>query len=145
MLEREARARELGAHQIREHLICRFSGIPIPAKRTIHAVLDRHGLFECRGRVRRRARRTALSLDQTPNELWCTNCKGELLLGNRHYCYPITVTDYASRFLLNWEALSSSREDYAFAVFDRLSDRERFWAGIRGAVIRQAAAPPFIS
>ena len=35
-----------------------------------------------------------------PNELWCTDYKGEFLLGNHQYCYPLTVTDHASRFLL---------------------------------------------
>jgi putative transposase len=49
------------------------------AKSTIHAVLDRHGLVERRGRLRRRARGTALSLGQKPNELWCTDYKGEFL------------------------------------------------------------------
>lgn len=33
-----------GARKIRERLLRRFSGIAIPAKSTIHAVLDRHGL-----------------------------------------------------------------------------------------------------
>ena len=37
---------------------------------------------------------------QRPNELWCTDYKGEFLLGNHQYCYPLTVTDHASRFLL---------------------------------------------
>jgi hypothetical protein len=46
------------------------------------------------------------------------------LLGNRQYCYPLTVTDHASRFLLTCEALSSTRENYAFTVFERLF-RER--------------------
>src|SRR5712671_3847232 len=109
-----------GARKIRERLLRRFSGIPIPAKSTIHAVLDRHGLVERRGRVRRRAQGTALSVGQRPNELWCTDYKGEFLLGNRQYCYPLTVTDHASRFLLTCEALSSTREDYAFTVFERL-------------------------
>ena len=109
-----------GARKIRERLIRRFSGIPIPAKSTIHAVLDRHGLVERRGRVRRRAQGTPLSLGQRPNELWCTDYKGEFLLGNHQYCYPLTVTDHASRFLLTCEALSSTREDYAFTVFERL-------------------------
>ncbi|HMI50898.1 MAG TPA: integrase core domain-containing protein [Candidatus Saccharimonadales bacterium] len=59
-----------------------------------------------------------------PNELWCTDYKGEFLLGNHQYCYPLTVTDHASRFLLTCEALSSTREDYAFTVFERLL-RER--------------------
>jgi transposase InsO family protein len=34
--------------------------------------------------------------------LWCTDYKGEFLLGNRQYCYPLTVTDHASRYLLTW-------------------------------------------
>ena len=77
-----------GARKIRERLTRRFSGIPIPAKSTIHAVLDRHGMVERRGRVRRRAQGTPLSLGQRPNELWCTDYKGEFLLGNGHYCHP---------------------------------------------------------
>jgi transposase len=85
-----------GARKIRERLIRRFSGVKIPAKSTIHAVLDRHGLVERRGRVRHRAQGTPLSLGQRPNELWCTDYKGEFLLGNHKYCYPLTVTDHAS-------------------------------------------------
>jgi transposase InsO family protein len=100
-----------GARKIRERLLRQFSGIPIPAKSTIHAVLDRYGLVERRGRVRRRAQGTPLSLGQRPNELWCTDYKGEFLLGNHQYCYPLTVTDHASRFLLTCEALSSTREE----------------------------------
>ncbi len=81
-----------GARKIRERLLRRFARIPIPAKSTIHAVLDRHGLVERRGRSRHRAHGTALSLGQKPNELWCTDYKGEFLLGNHQYCYPLTVT-----------------------------------------------------
>jgi putative transposase len=120
-----------GARKIRERLIRRFSGIKIPAKSTIHAVLDRHGLVERRGRMRRRAQGTALSLGQKPNELWCTDYKGEFLLGNHQYCYPLTVTDHASRYLLTCEALSSTKEDYAFTVFERLFKDRGLPANIR--------------
>jgi putative transposase len=75
---------------------------------------------ERRGRVRRRAQGTSLSQGQRPNELWCTDYKGEFLLGNHKYGYPLTVTDHASRFLLTCEALSSTPEDYAVTVFERL-------------------------
>jgi len=109
-----------GARKIRERLRRRFSGIPLPAKSTIHAVLDRHGLVQRRGRVRRRAQGTPLSLGHRPNDVWCTDYKGEFLLGNHHYCYPLTVTDHASRFLLACEALSSTAESYAFTAFERL-------------------------
>jgi transposase len=120
-----------GARKIRERLIRRFSGIPLPAKSTIHAVLDRHGLVERRGRVRRRAQGTPLSLGQRPNELWCTDYKGEFLLGNHKYCYPLTVTDHASRVLLVCEALSSTKENYAFTVFERLFKERGLPANIR--------------
>ena len=62
-----------GARKIRERLLRRFSEIPLPAKSTIHAVLDRHGLVEQRGRRRRRAQGTPLSLGQRPNELCRTS------------------------------------------------------------------------
>ena len=94
-----------GARKIRERLARRFSGIPIPAKSTIYAVLDRHGLVERRGRIRHHAQGTPLSLSQRPNELWCSDYKGEFLLSNRQCCYPLTVTDHASCFLLACEAL----------------------------------------
>jgi transposase InsO family protein len=70
-------------------------------------------------------------LGQRPNELWCTDYKGEFLLGNHQYCYPLTVTDHASRFLLTCEALSSTRENYAFTVFERLFRERGLPANIR--------------
>jgi len=120
-----------GARKIRERLIRRFSDIPIPAKSTIYAVLDRYGLVERRGRVPRRAQGTAFSLGQKPNELWCTDYQGEFLLGNHRYCYPLTVTDHASRFLLTCEALSSTCEAHAFDVFERLFQERGLPVNIR--------------
>jgi hypothetical protein len=58
-----------------------------------------------------------------PMNCGCTDYKGEFLLGNHQYCYPLTVTDHASRFLPTCEALSSTREEYAFTVFERLFKR----------------------
>jgi len=88
-----------GARKIRERLIRRFSGIPIPAKSTIHAVLDRHGLVERRCRVRRRAQGTPLSLGQQPNELWCTDDKGEFLLGKENYAFTVLERLFQERGL----------------------------------------------
>jgi hypothetical protein len=119
------------SRKIRERLLRRFSDIPIPAKSTIHAVLDRHGLVERRGRLRHRAQGTPLSLGQRPNELWCTDYKGEFLLGNHLYCYPLTVTDHASRYLLTCEALSSTKEAFAFTIFERLFKERGLPAQIR--------------
>ena len=46
--------------------------------------------------------------------------KGEFKLGDGRYCYPLTVTDYASRYLLLCEALKSTRGDLAITAFEQL-------------------------
>jgi transposase InsO family protein len=110
-----------GARKIRELLVRRLAGdVRVPARSTIHAVLDRHGLVKRFGRPRQRATGTALSVGANPNDLWCADFKGEFKLGNGRYCYPLTVTDHASRFLLLCEALESTREDLAFTAFEQL-------------------------
>jgi len=110
-----------GARKIRELLLRRLPhAVRVPAKSTIHAVLDRHGLVRPRGRRRGRAHGTPLSIGGKPNDLWCTDYKGEFLLGNKNYCYPLTVTDHASRFVLLCEAMESTKEATAFAAFERL-------------------------
>jgi putative transposase len=109
-----------GAVKIREKLIRDFPMVPTPAKSTVHAVLDRHGLIEVRKRRRHKAQGTPLSSTSSPNGLWCADFKGEFMLGNRCYCYPLTISDYSSRFLLACEGLESTQSTFAFAVFERV-------------------------
>ena len=109
-----------GAPKIREKLRRLHSEVPTPAISTVHAVLDRHGLVS-RGRKRRyRAQGTTLSRPLHPNDLWCADYKGEFMLADRRYCYPLTISDFASRYLLSCEALGSTKETYAFTVFERV-------------------------
>ena len=42
------------------------------------------------------------------------------MLGDKRYCYPLTVSDYASRYLLLCEAMESTKELGAFTAFERL-------------------------
>ena len=110
-----------GARKIRERLLRRLpSEVKVPARSTIHAILDRHGLVRRMKRSRTRTEGTPLSPGLSPNELWCTDYKGEFKLGNQRYCYPLTVTDHASRFLLLCEAMESNQEQFAFTAFERL-------------------------
>jgi transposase InsO family protein len=110
-----------GARKIRERLLRRLPhAVKVPAASTIHAVLDRHGLVKPMGRRRPRAEGTRLSAGLHPNDLWSTDYKGEFQLGDQRYCYPLTVTDYASRYLLLCEALESTREQLAFRAFENL-------------------------
>ena len=107
-----------GAPKIREKLIKVYPMIKPPAISTTHALLDRHGLVKRRKRRRYRAQGTALSNARSPNALWCADYKGQFQLGNYRYCYPLTITDYRSRYLLTCEGLESTREAGAFPVFE---------------------------
>ena len=108
-----------GAPKIREKLRRQSTAPHLPAISTVHAVLDRHGLVKHRRRRRSGATGTALSRPTAPNALWCADYKGEFMLGNRRYCYPLTITDFASRYLLTCEALTTTQEKFAFTAFER--------------------------
>jgi putative transposase len=120
-----------GAPKIREKLRQRSLGVQLPAISTVHAVLDRHGLVRRRRRHRGRACGTSLSHPTEANALWCADYKGEFLLGNRRYCYPLTITDFASRYLLTCEALSTTQEQFAFTAFERTFKEFGLPQGIR--------------
>jgi putative transposase len=108
-----------GAPKIREKLRRQSPAPHLPAISTVHAVLDRHGLVHKRRRRRHVAAGTSLSRPTDPNALWCADYKGEFMLGDRRYCYPLTITDFATRYLLACEALATTQEQFAFTVFER--------------------------
>jgi len=109
-----------GAPKIRELLIRKFPDLRTPAISTVHAVLDRNGLVTCRKRRKFKAEGTELVPSRNPNDLWCTDFKGEFMLGDKRYCYPLTITDHATRYLFAVEGLDSVKEKGAFPVFERV-------------------------
>jgi putative transposase len=109
-----------GAPKIRDKLLREFPMVKPPAVSTVHAVLDRHGLVTRRKRRRHKAEGTPLNDAAEANGLWCADYKGEFRLGNKQYCYPLTITDYRSRYLLACEGVASTKADFAFSVFERV-------------------------
>lgn len=73
----------------------------LPSASTIGAVLVRAGLVEPQ---RRRARYASPSRVRSeahaPNDLWCIDYKGQFRLGDQSLCYPLTLTDQSSRYIL---------------------------------------------
>lgn len=95
------------------------AGTQLPAASTIGDILHRHGLVEPRKRRRKSSgvRQPVMKAD-APNEVWCADFKGEFRVGDGQYCYPLTITDGFSRFLLECRALESTAMDTAFEVFE---------------------------
>lgn len=108
-----------GAPKIQDRLKRKYPEVRTPAKSTIHCVLDRNGLVKRRKRRRYKPTGTSLSEHTHPNDLWCADYKGEFMLGNKSYCYPLTITDFCSRYLLACEGQESTKEMHAFSVFEQ--------------------------
>ena len=109
-----------GAPKIREKLRPQCSPLRCPAVSTVHAVLDRHGLVRKRRRRRPALTGTPLPYTTRPNALWCADYKGQFMLADQRYCYPLTISDFATRYLLSCEALETTKEPLAVATFERV-------------------------
>ena len=110
-----------GAKKILRVLRGRHPRWRLPGRSACCLILQRHGLI--RRKTRRRVighpgRPSALILG--PNHVWCADFKGQFRMGNGRYCYPLTVTDAHSRFLLGCQGLASTAVEGAKPVFQRL-------------------------
>lgn len=95
------------------------TGRAMPSASTIGDALVRAGLV-ARRKNRTRFPRPAsglLSAADAPNDVWCTDYKGQFRLGDRSYCYPLTVTDQFSRYLLGCEGMAAISDAEARQVF----------------------------
>ena len=117
-----------------------------PARSTASAILKQHGLVRP---VRRRPRPGHPGRPVTPmvapNGIWTIDFKGQFRTGDRTYCYPLTVIDGFSRFVLACHALSSVHTAPTRAVLERvfreygLPDRLRSDNGVPFATSRTVA------
>lgn len=93
----------------------------VPAASTVGDLLKKHGL------VRPRRRRVSvppmypqpLAPALIPNDTWCVDFKGHFALGDRTRCYPLTITDHATRYLLRCESVAAPDEVHVRVHFER--------------------------
>ncbi|NVZ23882.1 integrase core domain-containing protein [Pseudomonas costantinii] len=110
-----------GPKKIQMALIERFPDQPPPSKTTIYNVLKKAGLVTPRPlRQRVAVYPKPLQKADNPNQLWSADYKGQYLTGDGAWCYPLTVMDHASRFLLACESMPSTTFQEAKAAFERL-------------------------
>jgi putative transposase len=78
---------------------------PGPSRSAIADLLRRHGLSKPQRRRPRYDRGgQGVGPVQAPNELWTIDFKGHFRTSDRRWCYPLTVMDRASRYLLECHA-----------------------------------------
>jgi len=92
-----------------------------PARSTVAELLRRNGLTTPR---RRRPSRghpgCPLTPMTAPNVIWTADYKGQFRLGDGRYCFPLTVQDGFSRYLLGCRGLSGTTTAECRPVFERL-------------------------
>jgi transposase InsO family protein len=111
-----------GARKLREILRREQPRVAWPAPSTITTVLKRAGLIVPRRRTRRERAawaHTALTRPVAPNDVWTADFKGEFRLLRGPYCYPLTITDLYSRYVLAVTPLPSTASEPAAAQFRR--------------------------
>lgn len=95
--------------------------LELPGKTAAGEILKRHGLITPHQGRRRRVRwRRPLQAIERPNQVWTTDFKGQFRTGNRVYCYPLTIADGCSRYVLGCEGLLSTKHGQAWPVFERV-------------------------
>lgn len=110
-----------GAPKIKAHLENKHPTKKFPACSTIHVLLTKHDLVRKRKRrTTYKSRGTDLCDAQSSNELWCTDFKGQFRMQNGKYCYPLTITDQYSRYLLGCEGMEAINQFESIRIFEEV-------------------------
>lgn len=121
MIVAERQEINVGSRKIRRRLQDEHPDLEFPSRTTVHNIMDRHDLVQ--PRRRRRKGKTPFAQQYAPSkpgELMTLDFKGEFRLTSSQYCYPLTVMDSFSRYLLGCEALRSTRFRGTWPVLQRI-------------------------
>lgn len=92
----------------------------VPSASTIGRVLRENGRSRGRGRVGKAQGTGNLQAAEQPNQVWCIDFKGWCRTGDGARCEPLTISDYATRYLLCCQGLSSTRTELVRPVMERV-------------------------
>jgi transposase InsO family protein len=111
-----------GAKKILDRLGTIDPALELPSRSTAHEILKRYELIKPRRRGRGRGVNALVGAGraQRPNECWTTDHKGQFRVGTGQLCYPLTIADAHSRYLLACDGLPNTSTDEALPVFERV-------------------------
>lgn len=112
---------KLGPDKLRSMLLGRYGEEEVPSRTTIYNILRQEGLI---GEKRRRRRVPSFPQPfapvREPNDLWTADFKGQFLTGDGLWCFPLTVMDYQSRYLLGCHCMGKIKTHEVMAAFERI-------------------------
>lgn len=110
VIQEKLKNRKRGPRKVRAQLKRQHPQLQLPAISTISYWLKKEGLVQERKRRRHVPAYTLPFCEcQAPNDVWSIDYKGQFYMQNHHVCYPLTVSDNFSRFILGCDALRGPR------------------------------------
>ena len=110
-----------GPRKLLDWLEPRYPDVAFPAASTVGDLLARRGLVKKRRRRRKHVHPGVVpAVTHEPNDLWTADFKGHFKTRDGIYCYPLTVADQHTRYLLACQGLLSIHGWRVRPVFERL-------------------------
>jgi transposase InsO family protein len=110
-----------GPAKLLDYLAPRHADVAWPAPSTVGDLLVRRGLVRKRRRRRHHQHPGVIPVHTAqPNDLWTTDFKGQFRTQDGIYCYPLTIADLHSRYLLRCQSLRSTKALGVRGVFARV-------------------------
>lgn len=107
IIQYKLRHQHFGPKKVMDGLRREYPGVNWPADSTAGEILKRAGLVSVRRRRRRvPAHGSPLAHCDGPNTVWSADFKGDFKLGGGRRCYPLTISDNFSRYLLQCRGLT---------------------------------------
>ena len=140
VLELKERYPDWGARKIREKLIVPGDlDTKPPCTITVHRILRRHGKVEItkQRKANPAFRSEKVRTSSRPNEIWCLDYKGQFRTKDKNLCYPLTLTDHFSRYLLLCEALESTQTKPTMVALQEVFEEQ----GLPDAILSDNGTP----
>ncbi len=111
----------LGPKKIQKLLLQQYPNESIPSKTTIYKILYDAGMVEKRHRKQRVSPfPQPFAPVESVNDLWSADFKGQFKMRSGAYCYPLTIMDHKSRFLLCCQGFEGPRFEETKCAFEKI-------------------------
>jgi transposase InsO family protein len=109
-----------GARKIKAMLQREYKNLLWPSPSIIHLILAKQGLVEHKRTRKKRIRSDYDGFEPSqPNQLWSADFKGQFELKNKQVCYPLTITDNYSRYIIACQGLPRTTYELSKPVFEQ--------------------------